>query len=179
MQSYYASANLCLYILRFPHTVEQSRIPRVNIIAPSTVRNPDIVKVLKKYPNRRIYDTESSQFVTLSDVRQMILDQVRLQVVDSRTGKDLTRSVLLQIISDLESEGHQSVLTDRALEAMICFYGHLMAQVAGPIIEQQILYFLQEQDRLREEYAKAWSIPPNSAEDFMRRMATRSSAESE
>jgi len=117
------------------------------------------LKILKKYPNRRIYDTDTSQFITLEDVRQMILAQQPLRVVHSKSGDDITRSVLLQIITELENEGHQSLLTDRVLEELIRIYGDPLAQLAGPHIEKQILLFLQEQDRLRERFITAFKEP--------------------
>ena len=71
------------------------------------------MRILKKYPNRRLYDTEQSQYVTLDDVRKMILGKDPVKVLDSKTGKDLTRSVLLQIIAEQEAEGHEPLLTNR------------------------------------------------------------------
>jgi polyhydroxyalkanoate synthesis repressor PhaR len=117
------------------------------------------LRTLKKYPNRRIYDTESSQFITLGDVRQMILARQPLRVIHSKSGADITRSVLLQIITELESEGHQSLLTDRVLEELIRIYGDSLAQLAGLHIEKQILLFLQEQDRLREHFLTPFNTP--------------------
>jgi len=113
------------------------------------------VKLLKKYPNRRIYDTETSQFITLVDVREMVLQRSAFKVVHSKTGVDLTRSVLMQIIAEQESEGHESLLTNRALEELICFYGDEMAHLVAPYVEQQILHFLREQDRVRQQFATA------------------------
>jgi polyhydroxyalkanoate synthesis repressor PhaR len=71
------------------------------------------VRILRKYPNRRIYDTETSKFVALNEIRQMIIDREAIQVVHSKTGEDLTRSVLLQIITEMETEGYESLLTNR------------------------------------------------------------------
>ncbi|MFA5493948.1 MAG: polyhydroxyalkanoate synthesis repressor PhaR [Porticoccaceae bacterium] len=106
--------------------------------------------LLKKYPNRRIYDTENSCYITLADVRRMVLERKSLQVVDSKTGKDLTRSVLLQVIAEMEAEGHQSLLTNRVLEELIRFYGDKMVGMLGPFLERQVVGFLSQQDRLRE-----------------------------
>ena len=96
------------------------------------------MRLLKKYPNRRIYDTEDSRFITLSDVREMVLRHEDFQVLDSKTGNDLTRTTLLQIIADLESEGHASVLTNKILEDLIRFYGDAMGGVLGTLIERSI-----------------------------------------
>ena len=96
------------------------------------------MRLLKKYPNRRIYDTEESRFITLSDVREMVLRHEDFQVIDSKSGADLTRTTLLQIIADLESEGHASVLTNKILEDLIRFYGDAMGGVLGTLIERSI-----------------------------------------
>jgi polyhydroxyalkanoate synthesis repressor PhaR len=113
------------------------------------------VNLLKKYPTRRIYNTESSEFITLVDVREMVLQRCAFKVVHSKTGADLTRSVLMQIITEQENEGHASLLTNRALEELIRFYGDEMAHLVAPYVEQQILHFLREQDRVRQQFATA------------------------
>ena len=81
------------------------------------------MRLLKKYPNRRIHDTQTSRFVALAEIRQMIMDRESIQVLHSKTGADLTRSVLMQIITEMEAEGHESLLTNRVLEELIRFYG--------------------------------------------------------
>lgn len=107
--------------------------------------------ILKKYPNRRIYHTGKSSYITLADVRRMVSERENFQVLDSKTGEDLTRSVLLQIIAEMEAEGHASVLTNRVLEELIRFYDHRMVSMMGPLLERQIVDFLGQQDRLQEQ----------------------------
>ncbi len=109
---------------------------------------------LKKYPNRRIYHTGLSCYITLEDIRAMVLDREEFQVVDSKTGKDLTRGVLLQIIAEMEAEGHESLLTNRLLEELIRFYGDSMVSMLSPFIEKQIVGLLQQQDRLQRQLRK-------------------------
>lgn len=121
------------------------------------MRSSVVLKLLKKYPNRRIYDTESSQFINLEQVRQMVINRESFKVIHSKTEVDLTRTVLLQIITEQEGEGHQSLLTNRVLEELIRFYGDQMAQVVGPFIEQQIVYFLKEQDKIRQQFQKVFT----------------------
>jgi polyhydroxyalkanoate synthesis repressor PhaR len=104
------------------------------------------VRILKKYPNRRLYDTELSAYVTLEDVRKMILGQDPVKVLDSKTGKDLTRSVLLQIIAEQEAEGHEPLLTNRVLEQVVRFYGDSMQNVLSRYLEQSIMTFLEQQE---------------------------------
>jgi polyhydroxyalkanoate synthesis repressor PhaR len=104
------------------------------------------VRILKKYPNRRLYDTEKSEYVTLDDVRKMILGNDPIKVLDSKTGKDLTRSVLLQIIAEQEAEGHEPLLTNRVLEQVVRFYGDSMQSVLSRYLEQSIMTFLEQQE---------------------------------
>lgn len=112
------------------------------------------MRILKKYPNRRLYDTQESVYVTLEDVRMMVLEKSPLQILDSKSGKDLTRSVLLQIISEQEAEGHEPLLTDKVLQQIIRFYGDSMQGVLSRYIEQSIMTFLDQQEmyqrRMRE-----------------------------
>lgn len=107
------------------------------------------MREFKKYPNRRLYDIEESKYVTVEDIRKIILEGESVSVVDSKTEKDLTRNVLMQIISEQEGEGHEPILTNRVLEQLIRFYGDAMQSVVGRYIEQSIMTFLEHQDRYR------------------------------
>jgi polyhydroxyalkanoate synthesis repressor PhaR len=104
------------------------------------------LRILKKYPNRRLYDTRDSVYVTLEDVRQMVLANESIKVVDSKTGNDLTRAVLLQIIAEQEGEGHEPLLTNRVLQQLIRFYGDSMQGVLSRYIEQSVMIFLEQQE---------------------------------
>ena len=128
------------------------------------------MRILKKYPNRRIYDTETSQFVALAEIRQMVTDRESIQVVHSKTGEDLTRSVLMQIITEMEQEGHASLLTNRVLEALIRFYGDKIVAMMGPYLEQQILQSLASQDQIREHLTKAFTQPYPTPEQAIKSM---------
>lgn len=110
------------------------------------------MKLLKKYPNRRIYDCDESRYITLADVKEMVLKYVPFKVVQSKSGKDVTRATLLQIIAELEDDGHESLLTNRMLEEHIRFYGDHMAHVMGPIIEKELVAFLKHHDAIRAQY---------------------------
>lgn len=118
------------------------------------------MRVLKKYPNRRLYDTRNSVYVTLEDVRQMVLLNESIQVVDSKTGADLTRSVLLQIIAEQESEGHEPLLTNRVLQQLIRFYGDSMQGVLSRYIEQSVHTFLQQQELYQRRMRDVLSTSP-------------------
>jgi polyhydroxyalkanoate synthesis repressor PhaR len=128
------------------------------------------LRLLKKYPNRRIYDTELSRFVTLADVRQLVIDRTPFQVIHSKTGKDLTRSVLLQIISELEEEGHESLLTNRVLEELIRFYGERMVGLMAPFLEGQIIQYLAAHDKMRGQFQKAFAKPFLAPEQVLRQV---------
>jgi len=128
------------------------------------------MRLLKKYPNRRIYDTKTSKFVALAEIRQMVIDRESIQVVHSKTDEDLTRSVLLQVITEMETEGHASFLTNRVLEELIRFYGDKVVELIGPYLEQQILQSLASQDLIREHLAKAFTQPYPTPDQAIKQM---------
>lgn len=107
------------------------------------------MREFKKYPNRRLYDTKESCYVTVEDIRKIVLKGETIHVLDSKTSKDLTRSVLLQIISEQEGEGHEPILTNRVLEQLVRFYGAPMQNVVSRYIEQSITTFIEHQERYR------------------------------
>jgi polyhydroxyalkanoate synthesis repressor PhaR len=108
------------------------------------------VRVLKKYPNRRLYDTHSSSYITLADVKQMVLGGESFEVRDAKSGDDLTRSILLQIILEEESAGVPMFSTD-ALAQIIRFYGHAMQGVMGAMLEKNLAAFAEMQSRMLEQ----------------------------
>ncbi len=101
---------------------------------------PEGLRTLKKYPNRRLYDTQASSYITLSDVKRMVLAQQAFEVRDAKTGEDLTRSILLQIILEEESGGVPMFSTE-ALAQIIRFYGHAMQGVMGTMLEKNLQAF--------------------------------------
>jgi polyhydroxyalkanoate synthesis repressor PhaR len=105
------------------------------------------VRVLKKYPNRRLYDTQSSSYITLADVKQMVLDGQPFEVRDAKGGEDLTRSILLQIILEEESGGVPMFSTE-TLSQIIRFYGHAMQGAMGAWFEQNMKAFSEMQGRV-------------------------------
>ena len=107
------------------------------------------MREFKKYPNRRLYDIEESRYVTVEDLRKIVLSGESIFVVDSKTDKDLTRTVLLQIISEQEGEGHEPILTNRVLEQLVRFYGDPVQGVVSRYIEQSIMTFLEHQEQYR------------------------------
>jgi len=105
------------------------------------------VRVLKKYPNRRLYDTQSSSYITLADVKRMVLDGQAFEVRDAKDASDLTRSILLQIILEEESGGVPMFSTE-TLAQIIRFYGHTMQGAMGNWFEQNMKAFADMQGRV-------------------------------
>ena len=128
------------------------------------------MRELKKYPNRRLYDLTESHYVTVEDVRRMILAGDSIKVVDSKDGSDITRTILLQILSEQEAEGHEPVLTNRAIEQIIRFYGNNAGNVVSRYIEQSILPFLEHQDQFRRRMREMSDLNPFN---FMRQAMER------
>ncbi len=108
------------------------------------------LRVLKKYPNRRLYDTRSSGYITLADVKRMVLEQEKFVVRDAKSGEDLTRSILLQIILE-EETGGVPMLSSEMLANMIRFYGHTMQGLMGSYLEKNIQAFTEMQSRFSEQ----------------------------
>ncbi|MEO8279373.1 MAG: polyhydroxyalkanoate synthesis repressor PhaR [Ideonella sp.] len=107
-------------------------------------------RLLKKYPNRRLYDTETSSYITLADVKRMVLDTQDFVVRDAKTGEDLTRSILLQIILE-EETGGVPMFSSGALAQIIRFYGNAMQGLMGPYLEKNLLSFGEIQARFAEQ----------------------------
>lgn len=104
-------------------------------------------RVIKKYPNRRLYDTEISSYITLDDVRRLVLDQTSFCVVDARSKKNITRSILLQIIMEQEEDG-EPIFTEEVLAQMIRFYGNSLQSAMSNFFEKSFRMFVEQQDAL-------------------------------
>lgn len=128
----------------------------------------DDARIVKKYPNRRLYDTRISSYITLEDVRRLILDHEPVQVVEARTGKDITRSVLLQIIAEHEEHG-EPLFSTRLLTQMIRFYGDTLQGFMGTYLERSMESFLDQQHQLRKQLDSLMGETPWSAMNEMTR----------
>ena len=104
--------------------------------------------IIKKYPNRRLYDTSSSKYVNLDDIRKLIDDHDDFKIVDSKSKDDITKTVLLQIISESETNESQSLLTDTLLKQLIRFYDSDMQVFVRQYLEQSIVQFIDQQDKV-------------------------------
>ena len=107
-------------------------------------------RVIKKYPNRRLYDTEISSYITIEDVRQLIVDGEEFEVRDAKTGEDLTRQVLLQIIAEHEQDG-EPMLSTQLLSQLIRFYGDSLQGFMGNYLERSMQMFLDQQQQFRQQ----------------------------
>ncbi|MCB5195243.1 polyhydroxyalkanoate synthesis repressor PhaR [Deefgea salmonis] len=116
-------------------------------------------RVIKKYPNRRLYDTHTSSYITLADVKQLVLDGTDISIADAKTNEDLTRSVLLQIILEEEAGGMPMFSYD-VLTQIIRFYGHAMQGLMGNYLEKNMQLFAEMQGRLQEQ-AKSTTLADN------------------
>ncbi|MBF0272109.1 MAG: polyhydroxyalkanoate synthesis repressor PhaR [Magnetococcales bacterium] len=101
------------------------------------------VRIIKKYANRRLYDTEQSAYITLDGVRDLVMNRIPFQVVDNRTGADLTRLILLQIISEQEDKG-RPVFDSDALQLIIRFYGDTLQEALGEWMKQSLDAFMDQ-----------------------------------
>ena len=116
----------------------------------------DQLRLIKKYPNRRLYDTKTSSYITLVDVKQMVLKQEEFQVVDAKSGEDLTRQILLQIILEEESGGGLPMFSSDLLSQLIRFYGNAMQGMMGTYLEKNIRAFHDVQKTLQEQSARMY-----------------------
>lgn len=107
-------------------------------------------RIIKKYPNRRLYDTAISRYITLEDVKQLALDNHKFRVVDARSKEDITRSILLQIISEQEEQGNP-IFTTEVLANIIRFYGDTLQGMMGNYLEKSLQTFVDQQHLVREQ----------------------------
>ncbi len=120
-------------------------------------------RVIKKYPNRRLYDTLTSAYITLAEVKQMVMDNIPLVVVDAKSQEDLTRSILLQIILE-EETGGVPMFTESALANIIRFYGHAMQGFMGTYLEKNVQSFMDMQHKMSEQ---SQTLSPEMWNQFM------------
>ena len=130
-------------------------------------------RVIKKYPNRRLYDTALSGYVTLAEVRQLVMDNEPFKAVDAKTGEDITRSILLQIILEAEAGG-APMFTEDMLAHIIRFHGRAMQGFMGAYLEKSVQALLEIQsqlaeraEQLRGELARGEALKPDTWVQFM------------
>lgn len=119
-------------------------------------------RIIKKYPNRRLYDTEESRYITLADIRDLVLDKVDFTVIDKKTGDDITRSILLQVISEQELKG-DAVMSRDFLSQVIRSYGKVMPGFMARYLEQSIALFMTQQRSFRGQVKRVVGVDPVDA----------------
>lgn len=119
-------------------------------------------RVIKKYPNRRLYDTVESRYITVADVRTLVLAGIEFYVTDQKTGEDITRSILLQIITEQEDHG-EPLFTTHTLRRIIRFYGDAVQGLAGNFIERSLGMLTEQQKLFRTQISDAVKNNPLTA----------------
>ncbi|MFK7858578.1 MAG: polyhydroxyalkanoate synthesis repressor PhaR [Granulosicoccus sp.] len=117
-------------------------------------------RVIKKYANRRLYDTVASKHVTLSDIREMIVQGVDIQILEDTSGDDITRPLLLQIIVEQEQNGGQPILTELLLAQLIRFYGNPMQGMMAEYLQKSVSTFVSQQSTVQEQMQHMLSNTP-------------------
>jgi polyhydroxyalkanoate synthesis repressor PhaR len=118
-------------------------------------------RIIKKYPNRRLYDTEVSSYVTLEDVRNLVLQEIPFQIRDARTHEDLTRSILLQIIMEQEADG-EPMFSEQVLAKIIRSYGDSLQGMMANYLERSLNLFVEQQARVQDQMKTMMGSDPLS-----------------
>lgn len=129
-------------------------------------------RIIKKYPNRRLYDTKISSYVTLDDLRSLLMADEAFMVVDAKTGDDLTRVVLLQIIADCESEGEPMFSTEM-LSQMVRFYGNAMQGMVRTYMDEAMSLFFEQQRQFQQQISSSTGQAPWTMMQELTDMNTR------
>ena len=129
--------------------VQGSELPRAATMGASMSEPKTESRVIKKYPNRRLYDTVESRYITLADIRRLVMDKVDFLVVDKKTQEDITRSILLQVIAEQEHAG-EPLMSQDFLSQVIRSYGGAMQNVVGSYLEQSLKLLSTQQQQIRE-----------------------------
>ncbi len=117
------------------------------------------MRIIKKYPNRRLYDTEISKYITLDDIRKLVLEGVTFTVRDVKTEEDLTRSILLQIIAEQEHNG-EPLFTTESLTQMIRFYGNAYHSAFADYLQKSVEIFTRQQEEFQTRLNDAVQTNP-------------------
>jgi polyhydroxyalkanoate synthesis repressor PhaR len=119
-------------------------------------------RIITKYPNRRLYDTEESRYVTLPDIRRLVVEKVDFIVRDRKNDADITRSILLQVITEQEQQG-DSVMTRDFLSQVIRSYDKVVPEFAADYLEESMKFFMAQQKSLRRQISRVAGLDPFSA----------------
>ena len=126
----------------------------------------EAVRIIKKYPNRRLYDTTTSIYITLADVKKLVLENIDFKVEDAKSKEDLTRSILLQIILEEESGDGVPMFSSDVLSKIIRFYGNAMQGMMGGYLERNVRAFQDIQKALQEQSQKVYGDNSRASQDL-------------
>jgi polyhydroxyalkanoate synthesis repressor PhaR len=116
-------------------------------------------RVIRKYPNRRLYDTAESRYVTLADIRRLVVERVDFVVLDRKSQQDITRSILLQVIAEQEGGG-ESLMSRDFLSQVIRSYGNGLQEFLGRYLDESLRNFTREQREFRDRFRNVVGIDP-------------------
>ncbi len=119
-------------------------------------------RVIKKYPNRRLYDTEESRYITLADVKDLVLNKIDFVVIDKKSADDITRSILLQVISEQEQQG-EAIMSQDFLSQVIRSYGKVVPGFMANYLEQSLKLFMTQQQAIRGQVKRVVGVDPVAA----------------
>lgn len=119
-------------------------------------------RVIKKYPNRRLYDTEESRYITLADVKDLVLGKIDFVVIDKKSGDDITRTILLQVIAEQEQHG-EAIMSEDFLSQVIRSYGKVVPGFMAKYLEQSMKLFMTQQQNLRGQVKRVVGVDPIEA----------------
>jgi polyhydroxyalkanoate synthesis repressor PhaR len=117
------------------------------------------IRILKKYPNRRIYDTHASSYINLDDIRKMVIEGIDFKVVDSKSSADLTRSVLLQLIAEQESES-DPLFSAENLKSFIHYYDQNQQHLFSEYLNQSLSFFQKQQEQFNQNMQDMMTVNP-------------------
>ena len=117
-------------------------------------------RIIKKYPNRRLYDTEESRYITLADIRRLVLDKVEFIVMDKKSEEDITRAILLQVISEQEQIGDPIMSQDFLSQVIRSYGGGSMQNLVGSYLEQSLKLFRGQQQQVRDRVKSVVGLDP-------------------
>lgn len=127
------------------------------------------VRIIKKYPNRRLYDTELALYIKLEDIKELVLKRIEFQVIDVHTGKDLTHATLLQIITEHESSS-KPLFSTHMLEEFIRFYNEKSHSLLNRYLEEALNVFVQQKDFLKQQWSEYESFFSSALTPFSANM---------
>ena len=137
----------------------KTKSPRTKRAAASADQPKGGPRVIRKYPNRRLYDTVESRYVTLADIRRLVVERVDFAVLDRKTQQDITRSILLQVIAEQEGGG-ESLMSRDFLSQVIRTYGSGVQDFVGRYLDESIQLFAREQREIRDRFKSVVGVDP-------------------